>query len=548
MTTRRADLLWTTGLAAVAVLLYSAAFAAGFLNWDDDRFITANPLFARGGWAYVHAAWTSVQMEAYHPLHLLAYLPDRLLWKDAPLGFHLLNLALFAADAGLLYRLARRLAPPLAAGLAVLLFVVHPLCVESVMWISARKDLLALLFFVLVLLREDRVATARPSLLGLLLFAGALLSKTSTVCLPLVLVAWLVFLRAVPWRMAVVRALPYVGVAVAAGIVTILVWRAKDMILVHRPLSVWMDVPATLGVYARRVLVPVDLSPIYAAVPRAATWLAAGALAAGLAFVATYRRLPGAGRFAFVAFVAALAPVSNLIPIYFRFADRYALLALAVLVPPVALALAQVQLQARRAFLLLLVPVVGLLAFATCTQSRAWLDSAGLFQQAVRAQPDALYARLKLGETRRDRHEWQAAVEQYQAAIRLAPDSTLGYAGLMYAYAQRAEEGAILPAGSAHAWLAALGPALVDPQAFARLLEDVSATKCAPCRNSLLLLGLHRYPQSDTQLLAAAKKAIELGHADVALVYLSVVQDAGSAEYARLQQAALTAVRGKPQP
>ena len=523
------------------VALYHAAFVAGFLNWDDDRFVTANPLFAEGGWAYVHAALTRVQMEAYHPLHLLSYLPDRLLWKESPLGFHALNLAIFAADAALLYRLARRVAPPLAAGAAVLLFVAHPFGVESVMWISARKDLLALLFFTLALLREDRVLSARPSPVGLVLFACAVLTKTSAVCFPLVLVAWLVFVRAVPWRTAVLRALPYLGVALAAGVVTILVWRANEMILVHRPLGAWLDVPATYGVYARRVVVPWDLSPIYPAVPRAAAWLAAGAIAALLAFVATFRRWPGAARFAFVAFVAALAPVSNLIPIYFRFADRYALLALAVLVPAAALALARV-----RRPLLVVVPVVALLAALTVVQTRAWIDSTALFERAVRAQPDALYARLKLGETRRDRREWPAAIEQYQAAIRLAPDSTLGYAGLFYTYAARAEAGGTIASGRARAWLAALGPALADEPAFAPLYAEVSATPCAPCRSTLLLIGLHRFPRRDAELLASARAALERGQPDVALLYLSVAKDTGAAEHAALQAAALAAMRAKP--
>jgi hypothetical protein len=65
----------------VAVLVaYFPALGRGFTNWDDDRFITHNPLFHGPVSAYVAAALTRVQFQAYHPLHLLSYLPDRLLW------------------------------------------------------------------------------------------------------------------------------------------------------------------------------------------------------------------------------------------------------------------------------------------------------------------------------------------------------------------------------------------------------------------------------------------------------------------------------------
>ena len=74
------------GVAVLAVALHFGALGQGFVNWDDNRFITANPLFSAGGWSYVRAALTQIQFEAYHPLHLLSYLPDRWLWSQSPAG------------------------------------------------------------------------------------------------------------------------------------------------------------------------------------------------------------------------------------------------------------------------------------------------------------------------------------------------------------------------------------------------------------------------------------------------------------------------------
>jgi hypothetical protein len=135
-----------TGVSLLAVILHADALGYGFLNWDDNRFITSNPLFAQGGWTYVRAALTQVQFDAYHPLHLLSYLPDRWLWPQSAAGFHGVGLALFALDVFLLFCLAIRHAGLAGAAVATSLFAAHPFCVEPVVWISARKDLLASIF------------------------------------------------------------------------------------------------------------------------------------------------------------------------------------------------------------------------------------------------------------------------------------------------------------------------------------------------------------------------------------------------------------------
>src|SRR5262245_17146747 len=138
------------------VWLYRGLATAALTNWDDDRFLSYNPVFQLGGWTYVKLAFTQIQFEAYQPLHLLSYLPDRYLWPDWPAGFHLVNLALFIADLLLLWRLVRRHTSELAALAAVAVFALHPLCVEPVAWVTDRKDLVMLMLFVLALSCEVR--------------------------------------------------------------------------------------------------------------------------------------------------------------------------------------------------------------------------------------------------------------------------------------------------------------------------------------------------------------------------------------------------------
>ena len=176
-------------LAAVLVA-YFPALSAGFTNWDDDRFITNNPLFNGPVGAYVAAALTRVQFQAYHPLHLLSYLPDRLLWPGSAAGFHALNMALFALALSFGYFLLRRSVGVLPALGAMLVVGLAPLAVESVAWVVGRKDVLALLLVLAALLVEDREPRSRSSaVVAGVLAVLACLAKTSAVVFPILLFA-----------------------------------------------------------------------------------------------------------------------------------------------------------------------------------------------------------------------------------------------------------------------------------------------------------------------------------------------------------------------
>jgi hypothetical protein len=520
--------------AVLAALLHAPALWHGFLNWDDNRFITANPLFAAGGWTYVRAALTQVQFDAYHPLHLLSYLPDRWLWPGSAAGFHALSLALFALDALLLFQLARRHASLAAAAAAVLLFAAHPLTVEPVEWISARKDLLATAFFAGALLIEDArdAESPRASGLGVALFVAALLSKSAALCLPPILWCWLVWMRRAPARAAAWRAAPYALIALVEAIAVLVIWRAHQMIP-QRPTTALIDVPATIATYARRMVWPADLAAIYPAAMPAAVVAAVLAVAGAAIAIARWRRLPGAARFALLAFLFALAPVANLVPVVFRFADRYAFLALAVLVPPAAVGLDALARRGRRARALPLV-VVAVAAAAVALElgtlrlGAAWGDSRKLWAHTTSAQPDAFLARLKYGETLREQHEWTRASAEYRQSVRLRPDSPLGYVGLFFLYATRAEADGKIAPGTAAGWLRELGAAIDDRRRFASLIQRVPRAACLECADTLLLLDLRRWPRPDDVLLESARAALAEGAPDVALVLLSQARDPSS--------------------
>ncbi len=163
-----------------------------FVNYDDDKYVYENPTVVRGLTAQ-GAAWAVTNRAIYWgPLTWLSLMLDSQLYGRNAGGYHLSNVLLHAATAILLFLVLRRMTGRTwASALATMLFAVHPLRVESVAWVTERKDVLSGLFFVLTLgayLDYVRHPFSLVRYLGvMILFALGLMAKASPVTLPALL-------------------------------------------------------------------------------------------------------------------------------------------------------------------------------------------------------------------------------------------------------------------------------------------------------------------------------------------------------------------------
>ena len=180
----------------LTVVAYLPALRDGFI-WDDDFYVTENQaLRSLEGLGRIWSRpGTTFQ---YYPLTFTSFWAEYHLWKLQPFGYHLVNVLLHALNAVLLWRVLRRLEVP-GSWWAAALFAVHPVTVESVAWITERKNVLSCAFYLLAVLayfrfrplageEGTRVRDWRLYPLVLVLFLCALLSKTVACSLPAVLV------------------------------------------------------------------------------------------------------------------------------------------------------------------------------------------------------------------------------------------------------------------------------------------------------------------------------------------------------------------------
>jgi tetratricopeptide (TPR) repeat protein len=461
---RRSPLL--APLAGVALLLltlaaYSPVFEAGTI-WDDDAYVTLN----RNLWTTqgLIDTWTRPRsLPQYYPLVHTMYWLEYRLWGVAPLGYHVVNLLLHAGSCVLLWRLLLRLKVP-GAWLAAAIFAVHPVQVESVAWITERKNTLSLLLY----LGSATAALRWLSLPGptaklrwgwyagaLAMFIAALLSKTVTSTLPaaLVVVMWWQGRRLD--RQVIAGLAPFFIAGLALARVTkwmevhhVGAWgRDWDFSFIERCLIAGRVIWFYLG----KLAWPAELMFIY---PRwridAGVWwqwlfpLAAAGLLMGT-WLARERigRGPAAAVMLYFGGLLPALGFFNVYPMRFSFvADHFVYLAS---VPAIAAAAAGLTLLARRGPRFapaLAVLLLAALAARTWAQSHWYHDAQTLWQRTLAQNPQATVAYYYLADMASGMNRHDEAIALMRQATEVSPGDPqpLSNLGLMLARAGRTDD------------------------------------------------------------------------------------------------------------
>ena len=424
-------------LAVVTMLAYQPAWHGGLL-WDDDNCTTPLELRSVDG---LRRIWFQPRATAqYYPLLFSSYWLQQRLWGDSPSGYHLVNLLLHIGCVVLVLKILRFLRIP-GAELAAIIFALHPVNVETVAWISERKNALSGIFALAATfsyLKFDENRSRRSYALAIGLFLLGLLSKTAIVTLPL---AWLVIFwwkrGAISWRRDVVPSIPFFFLAVAAGLVTRWFENTgigyKATILDLSMLDRCLIAGRAFWFQLSNLFWPSNLMFVY---PRweinAAVWwlylFPIGVLLLLLILWSLRRwsRAPLAGA---LVYLLLLLPSLGFLNIYFFIysfvADHWQYLACLGIITPCAsgIVLLTARLKAWQSLLEpgIMLVLAGVLFVLTWQQSRMYTDIETLYRTTIARNPECWMAQVNLGNILYKANRIREAMDLFKQASRIKP-------------------------------------------------------------------------------------------------------------------------------
>jgi tetratricopeptide (TPR) repeat protein len=448
MATRRK--FWIgAALVAISLALYDQTLRFPFVHWDDPQYVTKNERvqegFTKEGVAW---AFSETSLPTWHPVTWMSHMLDCELYGLDSRGHHATNVLLHALNTLLLFALfASMTGAPWRSAAVALLFSIHPLQVESVAWVSERKNLLSTLLGLLstwAYIAYARRGGIHRYLLVALLLSLALMSKPMVVTLPFVFLLldhWP--LRRSPSGHLLTEKIPLLLLSAGASVVTFVVQRNAGLMETQDPLPIaarLANAVVSYATYIGKTVWPSGLAMFYPHpyIPESgglplAVWQIAGSAAVLLAISALVLHLRGRRWtvFGWCWFLGTLVPAIGIVQVgHQAMADRYMYLPSIGLFVMVAWGGAEIidALRARFGHTHVAVGAIAAtlvaLAATAWVQTGHWRSSMALFQHAVEVVPRNPTIRYNVANRLRDRGQLDEAIAQYRRALEAIPDSS----------------------------------------------------------------------------------------------------------------------------
>ncbi|GBD97563.1 MAG TPA: tetratricopeptide repeat protein [Nitrospirae bacterium] len=470
-------------VALITILVYLPALQNGFVNWDDPQYIYENPEIKSIDFKSLKWMFTTFDVSNWHPLTWLSHAIDYAIWGLNPMGHHLTNIIFHGLNAFLvvlvvtqLVSVVRRDVPAqiryqlIAGAVTGLLFGLHPIHVESVAWVSERKDVLCAFFFLLSILsyleytspslqnpsespHHPPFTKGRHYILCLLFFIMALMSKPMAVTLPVVLIILDFYPlerldfklhRLRPAAKVLIEKLPFFVFSFASSALTILAQKSGGAVGSLEAYPLWVRIRVgirALGFYITKIIWPADLAPFYPYPAKesvfsfeyTAALLLTGAITLFSVFLWRRQKIFTA---IWTYFAVTLFPVSGIIQVGAQSAaDRYTYLPGLGPMLLAGIGISWLWEKAGQNNLILkrvciIIPCLLILTFLsvlTIKQIEIWRDSLTLWNAELRVFPDNANAIAHKGEVFYKSGNFKKAIGYYNKAIEADPYASIGY-------------------------------------------------------------------------------------------------------------------------
>lgn len=445
--------VWLAGILTLSILIYLPAFTNGFTNWDDQYYVTDNIYIRSLSFQNILSFFTSLQTQGnYHPLTMLSLAIDYQLFGLNATGYHTINILLHLINSCLVFLLTQKLfKSPFITITTALLFAIHPTHVESVAWVSERKDVLYVLFYLLGLWCYVNYLDKKKRsyfIYTILCFVLSLLSKAQAVTFPLALLI-IDYLR--NGKISVKNILtktPLLALSVTAGVIAIFAQQDVNATELYVRYT-WIDriifTGHAIALYILKLFLPVNLAALYPYPDKNNGWynpLVYLSLLAPIGFGALLlffkkNRIVISGLLFFIlniALILQILPVGDAI-----IADRYTYLSYLGLFWVLGYALNYVIQKGGLYKVGVIIVCCCYVVFFSCTsyqRTQVWQSSLSLWQDELSKFNNVPVAWSNLGMIKEADNDPKYAKECFTHAISLDPDYSISYSNRSLAYIQ----------------------------------------------------------------------------------------------------------------
>ena len=435
----------------LTIMVYFPTFTSDFTNWDDGGYITENQLIHNLSFENVKTIFTEYFISNYHPLTLLSLSLDFQIAGQNPFVFHFVNVLLHLINIVLVFWMIFLILEIIGlsnkteiALITAALFAVHTLHVESVSWISERKDLLYSMFFLASIIQYLKFVKSKKNknyIFSLLFFILSLLSKGMAVSLALSLIAIdLVLKRKILSKKVLLEKIPYFILSLIFGIVALHAQQTGDAIADGSVFKFYERILfACYGFcqYHFKLLMPVNLSAIYpypikigGAIPAKFYFFLIIFIALSVGLILTIKR-SHFGRFGILFFLANIIFVMQIIPVgSAMFADRYTYIPSIGYFFLVGFFFHQIN-QKYRNFRKFGIAIISLyiliLSVLTFNRTKVWENSMTLWDDVLSKHTEAPIAWINRGNAKYKIKKYQSAIKDYNQALAHKPDQAQAY-------------------------------------------------------------------------------------------------------------------------
>jgi protein O-mannosyl-transferase len=444
-------------LCVLNLCIYWQAISCDFVTIDDPGYITGNIRVLQGlSVGNIRWAFTTFEMFNWHPLTWLSHMTDVQLFGLSHSGHHFISILLHAMNAALLFLLLLRATRNmLRSALVSVLFSIHPLHIESVVWLSERKDLLSGLFFFITLycyVRYVEKPCLKRYVYTIFAFACGLMSKPMIVTLPFMLLLFDYWplkrypSLLVPTRNVLIEKIPLLFLSGISSFITILAQKAGGALVPLEELSFTTRLVNAIMAYTDYLLKtiwPTHLSVLYPMVFQVPSWKIISATI--VLFGITFCTLKFRSRLPYCTvgwfwFLGMLFPVIGLVQVGGQaMADRYTYLPHVGLFIAIVWFLSEIRERYRQVSTILVglaIASIVILTTITLRQIPHWENGITLFRQAIASTENNALAHYHLGVALGERGLYEDAAREYSSSIILIPKFAAAHFALGYTYMQ----------------------------------------------------------------------------------------------------------------